>query len=147
MINFDLVCLVLNEEEKVVAFAVTMPSLSAALRKAKGRLFPFGFYHILKALKNFETVDMLMIGIVPEYQNKGLNAVIFDHINTNFLKLGVKRVIANPQLETNRAVQSIFDYYEGHPYKTRRCYIKRSASAIDAAASTITGTLSAKQVS
>lgn len=147
MINFDLVCLVLNEEDKVVAFAVTMPSLSVAMRKANGRLFPFGIFHILKALKNFETVDMLMIGIVPEYQNKGLNAVIFDHINSNFIKLGVKRVIANPQLETNKAVQSIFDYYEGKPYKTRRCYIKRSASAIDAAASTITGTLSAKQVS
>jgi hypothetical protein len=65
-----------------------------------------------------------MIGIVPEYQNKGINAVIFDHLNSNFIKLGVKKVIANPQLETNRAVISIFDYYPGRLYSKRQCFIK-----------------------
>ena len=87
-------------------------------------MFPFGFLHILKALKSYEFVDMLMIGVVPEYQQKGLNAVIFDHLNANFIKLGVKKVVANPQLDNNSAVQNIFDYYQGKPFMTRRCFIK-----------------------
>lgn len=124
LINTDLVCLVVNEEDRVVAFAVTMPSLSQAMRETKGKMFPFGFIKLLKALKKFDLVDLYMIGIIPEYQNKGLNAVIFDHLNSNFIKLGVRRVIANPQLETNKAVQSIFDYYPGRTYSKRRCYIK-----------------------
>lgn len=124
LINMDLVCLVVNEEDRVVAFAVTMPSLSKAMRESRGRLFPFGFLKLLKALRSFELVDLYMIGIIPEYQNKGLNAVIFDHLNSNLIRLGVKRVIANPQLETNKAVQSIFDYYPGRLYSKRRCYIK-----------------------
>ncbi|MDD2490642.1 MAG: hypothetical protein PHV12_00410 [Bacteroidales bacterium] len=124
LINTDLICLVVNEEDRVVAFAVTMPSLSNAMRETKGRLFPFGFIKLLKALKNVDLVDLYMIGIVPEYQNKGLNAVIFDHLNSNFIKLGVKRVIANPQLDSNKAVQSIFDYYPGRLYSKRCCYLK-----------------------
>lgn len=124
LINMDLVCLVVNEADKVVAFGVTMPSLSKAMRDSRGRLFPFGFMKVLKALKNFDLVDLYMIGIVPEYQNKGINAVIFDHLNSNFIKLGVKKVIANPQLETNRAVISIFDYYPGRLYSKRQCFIK-----------------------
>ena len=124
MINFDLIAIVINNEDKVVAFAITMPNISLALKKCRGKLFPFGFLHILKALKSYEFVDMLMIGVVPEYQQKGLNAVIFDHLNTNFIKLGVKKVVANPQLDNNTAVQNIFDYYEGKPFMTRRCFIK-----------------------
>ncbi len=124
MINFDLIAIVINNEDKVVAFAITMPNISLALKKCRGKLFPFGFLHILKALKSYEFVDMLMIGVVPEYQLKGLNAVIFDHLNTNFIKLGVKKVVANPQLDNNTAVQNIFDYYEGKPFMTRRCFIK-----------------------
>lgn len=125
LIDFNLICIVLDKDENVVAFAITMPSLADAMRKARGRLFPLGLFHILKALKNYEVIDMLMIGIDPSYQNKGLNAVIFDHLNTNFIKLGVKRVIANPQLDNNHAVKKIFEYYEGVPYMTRRCYLKK----------------------
>lgn len=124
MINFDLIAIVINKEDKVVAFAITMPNVSLALKKCRGKLFPFGFLHILKALKSYEFVDMLMIGVVPEFQQKGLNAVIFDHLNTNFIKLGVKKVVANPQLDNNSAVQNIFDYYQGKPFMTRRCFIK-----------------------
>ena len=124
MIDFNLVAIIINKEDEVVAFAITTPSISAALKKIGGKLFPFGFIHILRALKRYELVDMLMIGIAPEYQNKGLNAVIFDHLNSNFIKLGVKKVVANPQLEDNVAVKNIFDYYTGRPFMTRRCYIK-----------------------
>jgi hypothetical protein len=125
LINFDLICLVIDKEENVVGFAVTMPSLSDAVKRAKGRLFPFGIFHLLFALKKYEVIDMLMIGIDPAYQNKGINALIFDHLNSNFIKLGVKRVIANPQLDSNFAVKKIFEYYPGRPYMTRRCYLKK----------------------
>ncbi len=124
LVKFDLICIILDKEDKVVAFAITMPNLSMALKKAKGKLLPFGFIHLMKALNKFEVIDMCMIGVVPEYQNKGLNAVIFNHLNTNFIKLGTKRVIANPQLENNTAVQSIFDYYPNREYMVRRCFIK-----------------------
>lgn len=124
MINFDLIAIVINKEDEVVAFAVTMPSISMALKKSGGKLFPFGFIHMLKALRSYELVDMLMIGVAPEYQKKGLNAVIFDHLNTSFIKLGVKKVVANPQLDDNAAVHNIFDYYQGKPFMTRRCFIK-----------------------
>ncbi len=124
LINFDLICILLDREDKVVGFAVTMPSLSTALKKSRGKILPFGFLYLLKALKRYELIDMLMIGIIPSYHNKGLNAVIFDHLNTNFIKLGTRRVIANPQLENNTAVQNIFDYYPARPYMTRRCYLK-----------------------
>lgn len=125
LINFDLICIVLDKNDNVAAFAVTMPSLSDAVRRARGRLFPFGILHLLFALKKYEVIDMLLIGIDPDFQNKGLNAVIFDHLNSNFIKLGVKKVIANPQLDNNIAVKKIFDYYPGMPYMTRRCYLKR----------------------
>lgn len=122
-INRKLVCFVVNEKEEVVAFAVTMPSLSKAVKSAKGKLFPFGFIKMLKALRKNDFIEMYMIGIVPEYQNKGLNAVIFNHLHSNFIKLGVKEVVTNPQLETNTSVISLFDYYDSTPYMTRRCYI------------------------
>lgn len=121
--NKHLVCVVLDKNDKVVAFAITMPSLSNAMQKAKGRLFPFGFIHILKALKSTDFVEMMMIGVVPEYQNKGINAVIFNYLHERFIELGVKEVVTNPQLETNKAVISLFDYYESTPYMRRRCYI------------------------
>lgn len=132
MVNFDMICLVLDKDDKVVAFAITMPNLSWSLKKSGGKLFPFGFIFFLKALKRFDLVDMNIIGIVPEYQNKGINAVIFSHLHTNYIKLGVKKVIANPQLENNSAVINIFDYYPGKPYMTRRCYIRALEHAIRA---------------
>ena len=124
MIHPKMICIILDKADTVVAFAITMPNLSRALQKSKGKLFPFGFIHLLKALGKFELVDLLMIGIVPEYQNKGLNAIIFDHLNTNLVKLGTKRVIANPQLENNTAVKILFDYYPSRDYMLRRCFIK-----------------------
>lgn len=124
MIKPDLICIILDKHDTVVGFAVTMPNLSNALKKSKGKLFPFGFIHLLRALNNFELVDLLMIGVVPEYHHKGLNAIIFNHLNSNLIKLGTKRVIANPQLEKNTAVRNLFDYYPHRDYMVRRCFIK-----------------------
>ncbi len=122
IIRKNLLCLILNSKDEVVAFAVTMPTLSRAFQKAKGRLFPFGIFHLLKAMKKADTLELYNIGIVPEYQNKGLHSLIFDYLQTNAVKYGIKNVVSNPQLETNNAVLSLFSPYKPVHYQRRRCY-------------------------
>lgn len=122
-INKDMICVVVDKDDRVVGFAITMPSLSDGFRKAGGKLFPFGFFHILKSLRTFHTVECYLIGVIPEYKHKGINALIFNYLQNNYIKMGFKDVISNPQLESNTAVQRLFDYYESEPYMRRRCYI------------------------
>lgn len=124
MVNKDFICLVMNKEEKVVGFSICVPSLSYAMRKAKGRLFPFGFIHLLKALRKNDLLEAYMIGTLPEYQGKGVAILIFKHIHENAIKYGMKRMITNPQMETNRKVQSLWDSYEHEHYVRRRSYTK-----------------------
>lgn len=124
MVNKDFICLVMNKEEKVVGFSICVPSLSYAMRKAKGRLFPFGFIHLLRALKKNDLLEAYMIGTLPEYQGKGVAILIFKHIHENAIKYGMKRMITNPQMETNRKVQSLWDNYEHEHYVRRRSYTK-----------------------
>ncbi len=123
-VNPDLVCAVIDSNDRIIGFAITMPTLSKAMRKAKGKLLPFGFYHLLRALKKMDYLEMYLIGVIPEYQNKGINALIFNYLHKNGLKHGIKKVVSNPQLENNKAVQALFDYYPMQPYQKRRCYIK-----------------------
>ena len=124
IMNKDLVCLVVNDDAKLVGFCVTMPSISRALRKARGRLFPFGFIPILKAMKHNDTIEALIIGVLPEYQGQGANVLMFKHIHENCIRLGIKRMLLNPQLEDNYKVQSLFGEYETIPYMRRRSYVK-----------------------
>ena len=124
MVNKDFICLVMNKEEKVVGFSICVPSLSYAMRKAKGRLFPFGFIHLLKALRKNDLLEAYMIGTLPEYQGKGVAILIFKHIHENAIKYGMKKMITNPQMETNRKVQSRWDSYEHEHYVRRRSYTK-----------------------
>ena len=122
-INKNMICVVVDRNDRVVGFAITMPSLSDGFRKAGGRLFPFGFFHILKSLRTFNTVECYLIGVIPEYKHKGINALIFNYLQNNYIKMGFKEVISNPQLESNLAVQRLFDYYDSELYMRRRCYI------------------------
>ena len=122
LINKDMICMIEDRNKKIIGFAITMPSLSKAFQKAKGKLFPFGWYHILKALKSNDTVECYLIGLVPEYQNKGLNAIIFDHLHSNYIKMGIKTLVANPQLETNTAAIRLFGSYPTEIFARRRCY-------------------------
>ncbi len=127
MLKLDFVNLVVREsDDKVVGVAITIPNLSRALKKAKGSVFPFGWIHLLKALKTKNpVVDLYLIGVVPEYQNKGVNALIFEDLCKVFNKHGVKYAESNPELETNTAVQMQWNYFEKQHHKTRRAYIKR----------------------
>lgn len=124
-INKDMICVVVDKNDRVVGFAITMPSLSKGFRKAGGRLLPFGFYHILKSLKTYDTVECYLIGVIPEYRHKGINAIIFNYLQKNYIRLGFKDVISNPMLENNLAVHGLFDYYDTEVYMRRRCYTRR----------------------
>ncbi|MDR0733209.1 MAG: hypothetical protein LBF08_04000 [Dysgonamonadaceae bacterium] len=126
MLRLDLITLILDADDNVVGVGITMPSLSKALKKAGGYLLPFGWVHLLKALygKN-KTVDLYIIGILPEYQSKGVNSLIFNDLIPNCNKIGYLYAESNPELETNLKVQSQWEVFEREHHKTRRAYIKR----------------------
>jgi hypothetical protein len=120
----DYVPIVVDQNDKVVAFGITMPSLSKAFQKAKGSLFPFGFIHILKAMKNNKRVDLYLTGVLPEYQDKGVNAVLMCEMNKLYAKHNIEKVESNPELETNTKVQAQWKFFEKRQHKRRRCYLK-----------------------
>lgn len=127
MIHLDFVTLIVREaDDKVVAFAITIPNLSRALQKAKGRMYPTGWFHLAKDLymRGNPVVDLYLIGVIPEYQNKGVNALLFDDLIPVFQRAGIKYAESNPELETNTAVQMQWNYFERIHHKTRRAYIK-----------------------
>ncbi|MBE6957453.1 MAG: GNAT family N-acetyltransferase [Ruminococcaceae bacterium] len=124
LISPDLLCLLMDENEELVAFGVCAPSMAKALKRSRGRLFPFGWVGILNALKKNDTLDLLLIAVDPELQGKGLNAVVMDHLLQGAAKLGVKKVETGPTLETNIKVQSQWKFFEHTQHKRRRCYIK-----------------------
>ncbi len=125
ILNKDFLALVENAEGKLVGFCITMPSIAKAVRKAGGRLFPFGFIPVLKALKGKgDTIEALLIGTLPEYQGKGANVLMFKYLHENCIRLGVKRLLLNPQLEENHKVQTLFGEYNPQPYMRRRSYVR-----------------------
>ena len=125
ILNKDFVAVIVDADDQVAGFAFCVPSLSHAFKKAKGRLFPFGFIHILKALRKNDSIDALMIGVLPQYQGKGASLLIFKYLLDSCHKYGITRMYANPQLETNHKVQSVFDgLMETHEFQRRRSYVK-----------------------
>jgi hypothetical protein len=120
----DFITVILDASDKVVAFGVTMPSFSEAFQKCKGRLFPFGFLHLLKAMKRNNRADFYLIGIRQEYQKKGVTAMMFLKIYQGFRKFGIKKIETNPELEYNTAIQNIWKDYNPQNHKKRRCYRK-----------------------
>ena len=125
MVKKDFVTLITDKQNKLIGFGLTMPSLSAALQKAKGSLFPFGFIHLLKALKKNDEADMYLVAIDKEYQGKGVNALLMQQTNIAFNKFGIQYAETNPELEVNEKVQSIWEHYVARQHKRRRCFIKQ----------------------
>jgi ribosomal protein S18 acetylase RimI-like enzyme len=119
-----LVCLVFDEHDDIVAFGVSMPSLSRAYQKAKGRLFPFGFIHVLRALGNYDNVDLYLNGVHPDWQKKGIVSIYYAEMNKSFIENKVKVAISNQQLESNVNAIAMWQKYESEPYIRRRCYKK-----------------------
>ncbi|MFB0903147.1 MAG: GTP cyclohydrolase [Nonlabens sp.] len=123
-INPDFVELVVDESGKLVGFTITMPSFSKALQKANGKLFPFGFIHLLRAKKKNTDAAFYLIGIEPEYQGKGVTAMIFRNIIQNFMNYDITNCETNPELEDNLAVQASWKNYDPTLHKRRRTYRK-----------------------
>jgi GNAT superfamily N-acetyltransferase len=126
MLNFDFVTIVVNEKDEVVAVAVGMPDISEALRKCGGKLFPFGWYHILKALraKRMDAFDMLLIAVRPDYQDKGINSLFFQDWIPYIAKYHIKRLETTNILETNAKNIANFTQFDHKVHKRHRAYIK-----------------------
>ncbi len=118
------VSLVLDSSDKVIAFGITMPSFSRALQKCRGRLFPLGFLYILNAFRKNDLADLYLVGVEPEWQGKGINALIIYEIARTFIRNGIKKAETNPELELNYKVQSQWKFFEMRQHKRRRCYLK-----------------------
>ena len=127
MLRLDLLTLIVREEDNaVVGFGISIPSLSRALQKSKGQLWPFGWFHLLKALRSKpEIVDLYLMGVLPEYQSKGVNALLFNDLIPIYKSLGVVYAESNPELESNNAVQAQWDYFQREHHKTRRVFIQQ----------------------
>jgi GNAT superfamily N-acetyltransferase len=121
----DFVPIVLDEHDEMIAFGISMPSLSKALQRSKGSLFPFGFLHFLKALRWNDRGDLYLVAVKPEYQGRGVNAIMIDHMYGVFRRLGIHTIESNPELETNLLVQGQWKYFEHRQHKRRRVYIKQ----------------------
>lgn len=126
LINYDFVTMVANEKDEIIAVGLGMPSLSNALRKCQGRLLPFGWYHLIKALKakKMTDFDLLLIAVRPDYQDRGINALIVNEMVPHFAQYGIQRVETTSILETNSKSIANFLPFDNIQHKRRRAYIK-----------------------
>ncbi|MCB0372995.1 MAG: GTP cyclohydrolase [Muricauda sp.] len=123
-INPEYIKFVVDSEDNLVAFAIVMPSFSKALQKANGKLFPFGIFHLLSAKRNSKDVIFYLIGIHPNYQNKGVTSIIFNEYYHTFQKKGVVTCIRTPELEENVAIRQMWKHFDPVTHKRRRTYKK-----------------------
>jgi GNAT superfamily N-acetyltransferase len=123
-INPEYIKFVADANDKLVAFAIVMPSFSEALQKANGKLFPFGFYHLLQAKKHSKVLNFYLIGIKPEYQNKGVTAIVFDEFYKTCIEKGCHTFVRTPELEENTAIANIWKAFSPVTHQRRRTYKK-----------------------
>ncbi|WP_052911765.1 GNAT family N-acetyltransferase [Riemerella anatipestifer] len=121
-IDKDYIICISDEHNDLIAFAITMPSYSRVLQKAKGRLFPFGWWHFLQASKKNDRANFYLIGIRPDYQRRGVTSIIFEEIYKVFKKKGVRFLETNPELEENKNIQLLWQDYNPVNHKRRRTY-------------------------
>jgi hypothetical protein len=120
----EFISFVIDEKDDVVGFGVSLPSLTRALQKCNGKLFPFGFIYLLRAMKKNDTIDMYLNGVRPDYHAKGVNALYYNEMHRAYIKYGIKRAVTNPQLEDNAKALTIWKNFNGRQHLTRRCWIK-----------------------
>lgn len=121
----DFINCVADANGKLVAFAITMPSFAEALQKARGKLFPLGWIHLLKAWHWPDKAAFYLIGVEPKYQNKGLTSIIFKEMNEMLNRKGISKVETNPELEDNTSVQALWNSYNNRLHKRRRTYRRK----------------------
>lgn len=126
MIRLENVPLIVDGNDELIGVGITLPSLVKALRKSRGRMFPFGFIHLLKALKcHNDVVEMLLVAVHPDYQSKGVNALLFADLIPIFNQNGYTYAESNPELEDNNKVQAQWQYFEREQHRRRRAYSKK----------------------
>ncbi len=121
LVDMKMLTFIEDQNGDLIAAGITIPSLSEALQKCNGEIFPFGWYHLLKAMywKKPETLDLLLIGVRPDWQNKGLNSLLFVDLFKNYRKMGFKFAETNANLETNAKVQAMWTPFEKELHKRR----------------------------
>ena len=125
LVNLDYICSVKDENGKIVAFGALVPSIAKALKKSNGKLFPFGIFRLLTALKyKNDTLEMFFVAVDPEYQMRGVPAIIITTLSKKLIENNIKYCETGPMLETNAAVHSLWKPFEKKQHKRRRCYIK-----------------------
>lgn len=124
VLDLRMVSVVENEQNEIVAVGISMASLSEALQKAKGKLLPFGWFYLLKALfiKRPKMLDLLLVAVRPDYQGKGVNALLFTDLIPVYKQLGFEYAESNPELELNDKVQNQWQYFKTEQHKRRRCF-------------------------
>ena len=123
-LNPEYVKFVLDKDNKLVGFGIVTPSYAEALQKMKGKLFPFGIKHLLHAKKHAKTVTFYLIGVLPEYQNKGVTAIIFHEFHKTFTEKGITLCIRGPELDDNVAIHKLWKNFKPVTHK-RRCTFKK----------------------
>lgn len=124
LLDLRMVTLIENEQDEIIAVGISMGSLSRAIQKAKGKLFPLGWFYLLKALKwkHDKVLDLLLVAVRPDYQGKGVNALLFTDLIPIYQQMGFEYAESNPELEVNEKVQSQWQYFKTEQHKRRRCY-------------------------
>ncbi|MCK9198691.1 MAG: hypothetical protein M0P49_03725 [Bacilli bacterium] len=125
LINFDYVCVALNNEDEVIGLSILAPSMNKAVNKAKGKLFPLGWFYILRNIKHFDVLDMYFVAIKPEYQSYGINSLMMLDATKTAIKDGVKYAETGPELENNLKIQSQWKNYDAKIIRKRRCWIRK----------------------
>ena len=126
LIDLRLISLVADAEDNLVGIGVSLTSFAEALQRSKGRLFPFGWIHFIKPLlqRDPKRLDFLLMAIKPEYQSKGVNAMIINDLLPRYLEMGVYDIESNPELEMNTKIQAQWEMFEKDQHKRRRAYKK-----------------------
>ena len=124
LLNLKFVAIVIDSKDDVIGFAICLPSLSKALQKAKGHLYPFGFIHILRALRKNDTIDSLLVAVATEYQNKGVTAMMFSRLWQRMHENGFTTIESTRQWEDNLPVRNLWNRFEYKLHKRARSYIK-----------------------
>ena len=126
LLDMDYVTAIEDPEGKIVALAVAMPSIAKAVQKGRGYLFPFGWWHLLKAMyfKHDEAIELMLIGVDPEYRNRGVHAMLFTQFIGNLIKGGFKYGESNAEMETNNSVQNLWNDYQKDFVRRRRVFTK-----------------------
>ncbi len=123
ILRLDCISIVVDKEGKLVAFGISIPSFSRALQRSGGRLWPFGWYHLLKAIRGKnDVVDLMLVAVSPEYQNMGVNAMVFADLLPTYIKNGYKFAESNLELADNASVQLQWQYFERRQHRRRRAF-------------------------